>query len=184
MINRALCLAATLSIASVVACSSDPNKNANDAHDAQLAAQRDQQEHAADAYKKQQIADAKNERQTTDATVAHSDRATKNGTEADAKMVEARQVASAKFVDRLQKADAKTEELRALINHAGGKATTQSRDALAAVDQQRTQAKQACDWVANSTDDQFATAKQTANTQLDTLEGYVKQLDKEVSAFK
>lgn len=172
-------------VAAVAAgCSSDPNKNANDAHDAQLDAQRQQEQRAADANRDQQISAAKTDRKSADEAVAQSDRQTKNGTDADAKMVEARRVASAKALDRLYKADAKTEELRALINHAGGRATTQSRDALQAVDQQRVQAKQACDWLSNSTDDQFLTAKQTANTQLDTLEGYIKQASSEVDKFK
>lgn len=99
-------------------------------------------------------------------------------------MTEARRVALAKAEARLEKCDAKTNELRAQINRAGGKATTSSRDSLQSTETQRLAAKMAIDSLASTDDAGFEQAKENADRQLDVLEAYVKRTDKEVDDFK
>ncbi len=183
--KRSLLLFGALSIASF-ACASDPNKDANDAHNAEFKSDRQTQQNAADYEKKQAVNNAEARTDATIATTNSSDapKANKKAAAADARLAEDREVARAKAVQRLEKADAKTSELRNVITRAGGKATTQSRDSLQAVDNQRVAVKMSIDQLAASSDDDLKQAKTNADSQLDTLEGYVKMADKEVGKFK
>jgi hypothetical protein len=182
MIKRAI-LFGVFSIATV-ACGSDPNKRVDNAQEEQLKAQRKTEQQAAEDRKNYTVDDAETQRKSTLAAGTNGGDADEKRLKADAKMTETRQVALADAKARLQKAEAKTEELRALINKAGGKATTQAHDALRAAENQRTAAKMSIDQLANSTDAAFKEARDYAEGQLDTLEGYVKQAAKEVDAFE
>lgn len=180
--KRAILLGA-LSIAAV-ACHSDPNTQVNSAQQAQLESQRKHEEQASTDRKDYLVDDAENQRKGIVAQGVPGDHADQKRLKADAKMTEARRVAVAKADDRLQRADARTNELKALVNQAGGKATTQSRDALQAVDNQRVAAQMSINQMTSTDDAGFKQAKDYSESQLDTLEGYVKRAEKEVDAFK
>jgi len=182
MMKRSLLLLGALSLAAF-ACSSDPNKAANDAHDAELKSQRKDQQAASDNRSDQAQNQAEYDRKTTSASAVGPD-ATQNRVTADAKLVEAREVARVKAVERLEKADAKANELRMVVNRAGAKATTQSRDSLKTVDSQRIAAKMSIDQLANAAGENLKQAEAYADSQLDTYEAYVKRAGNEVDNFK
>lgn len=167
----------------LLACASDPNKEAEDAHNAELKAQRQSQQNAADDRSDAKVKAADDHQKATAASSTGSE-ATKDRVEADAKMKEARDVAHAKATERLEKADARTAELKAIVDRKGAKATTASRDSLAAVETQRALTKQAIDQISAASNDGFDSAKSNADNQLDTLESYVKKAGKEVDKFK
>ncbi len=99
-------------------------------------------------------------------------------------MTEERQVALAKATERLEKADARTNELRSYVNRAGGRATTAARDSIRAVETQRTAAKVSIDDLSKSDDASFERARESADRQLEVLEGYVKRAGQDVEEFK
>lgn len=167
----------------LLACASDPNKEANDAHNAELKSQRQDREAVAEAKGDQREKAADNQQKATTANAVGSE-ATKDRVEADAKLKEAREVARSKANERLEKADARTAELKAIVDRKGAKATTASRDALAAVDKQRLNTTQAIEKISVANNDGLDSAKSNADSQLDTLESYVKQAGKEVDKFK
>jgi hypothetical protein len=166
------------------ACASDPNRKVNEAQDRQLESDRKSQQAAAEYRKDYRTDEAKEQRKETIGAGVPGDHADQKRLKADAKMTEARQVALAEAKARLEKCDAKANELRAQINRAGGKATTTSRDSMTTVDTQRIAAKMAVDRLASSDDEGFKRAKEDANYQLETLEGYVKRAGKEVDDFR
>ncbi len=184
MMKRTSLFLALLSATSlVVACAADPAKDVNDAHNAELKSDRKAQQSVADDKSDRRQDSAEAQKDSTTANAQGGD-ASKNLVAAESKMKEAREVARAKATERLEKADARTSELRTIVTKSGGKATTASRDALAAVDSQRKAAKMSIDQLAQVSDDGFETAKSNSNSQLDTLEGYVKNAGKEVDKFK
>ncbi|MBX3226223.1 MAG: hypothetical protein KIT84_28375 [Labilithrix sp.] len=183
MMKRSIFLLGALALA-VSACASDPNKNAADARDAETEAQRKAQQEAADRRSDQAQDQAEHERRMTTASAAGQPEATRERVEADAKLVEEREVAKAKSLERFEKADARANELRDVVARAGAKATTKARDALKAVDDQRVQAKTSIDRISAAAADDLKRAKDYADYQLDTLEGYVKRAAKEVDDFK
>lgn len=180
MTKRSVFILGTLLLA---ACASDPNKAANDARDAELKAQRKQEQSAADNRSDQKQDRAEYDRKVTSGSAAGPE-ATQERVTADAKLGEARTVARAKATERLEKADARSNELRAIVNRAGAKATTQSRDALQTADNQRVAAKMSIDQIATVPDDKLKQAEDYAEHQLDTYEAYVKRAGKEVDDFK
>lgn len=182
MFKRAIILGC-ISIAAI-ACHSDPNTKVNDAQDEQLKAQRKNEQNTAEARKDYTTANAEEQRKSTVAYGSPTNEADSNRLKADAKMTEERQVAIAKANARLEKCDAKTNEIRAQINKSGGRATTASRDSLQAVETQRYAAKTSIDSLSKSDDASFKQAKDSTDSQLDTLEAYVKKTDKEVESFK
>lgn len=167
----------------LLACAGDPNKEANDAHDAELKAQRKQEQSAADDKSDQRQKTAEDQREVATAGATGSD-ATKDRVAADAKLKEARDVERAKATERLEKSDARTNELKAIVKRAGPKASTASRDALTAVDSQRAAAKRSIDQLGSASNDGWNQAKSSTESQLDTLEGYVKKAGDEVEKFK
>lgn len=168
----------------VTACASDPNKRANEAHDAETKARREAQVERADERSEVAQEQAAYDRRVTAASAEGQNEATHDRVKADAKVVEAREKAKAKSIERLEKADARANELRTVVARAGGKATTKSRDALAAVDSQRLQAKMSIDQLSSAPPDDLERAKDYADHQLDTLEGYVERAADEVDDFK
>lgn len=182
MTNRSLLVSALLSTA-LFACASDPNKQAVDAHEAELKSERKQQENAADNRSDARVtaAEVKQENTTSSATGTP---AMQKSTSADAKMTEARTVARAKATERLDKADARTAELKALVDKAGPKAPTSAHDALKTVATQRGMVTNELGRLPTVTDDQFDNAKNNLSTQLDTLEGLVKKAGDEVGKIK
>lgn len=182
MTNRTLLpllLLASLS----VGCASDPAKAANDAHNAELRSDRNQTQAAADDRSDQREGSAEARRETTTANATGSS-AAKERVGADAKMQEARDVSRVKAMERLEKVDARTTELKAIVNRVGAKATTASRDSLATVDTQRALVKQGIDRLASVPNDDWEHAKSNADSQLTTLEGLVKKAADEVDKFK
>ena len=174
---------AAVSIAAV-ACASDPNKKVSEAQDEQLKSERKAEEAAAEARKDYQTDEAKELRKETINAGVPGDLAAHKRLKADAKMTEQREVALAEVNERIDKLDARTNELRVRINKAPGRATTSSRDSIASVDQQHTAARLAIDRLASSTDADFKRARDDADYELDTLAAYVKSLGKEVDAFQ
>ena len=165
------------------ACASDPNKNANDAHEAELKAERKTVQNTADERSDQRVAAAEQQSDTTKANAGGSS-ASKDRAGADAKMIESRDVYRAKATERLEKADAKTAELKALVERAGGKAPTSTRDSLTTVATQRSLVTRELDQLPRISNDDFGKAKTSLDTQLDNLEGLVKQAAKEVDKIK
>ena len=167
----------------VSGCASDPNKEANDAHTAELKSERKQVQATADQRADQRVANAEVIRENTAAT-ATGTTASKDSTEADAKLTEARTVYRAKATERLEKADAKTSELKQLVDRAGAKATTSSRDSLQTVNTQRAMVTKQIDQLPRVENDNWQNAKARLDAELDTLEGLVKKASDEVGKFK
>jgi hypothetical protein len=165
-----------------LACAGDPNKQANDAHDAELKAERKQVQATAEERSDTRVTAAEQQRAVVSNNASGSS-ASQNATEADAKMNESRNVYRAKATERLEKLDAKTSELRQLVDRAGGKATTASRDALKTVDTQRSLVTRELDGLPKLSNDAFAQGKTSLDTQLDNLEGLIKKAENEVSTF-
>jgi hypothetical protein len=182
MTTKRLLGAGLFSIA-LFACAGDPNKQANDAHDAELKSERKQTQNNAEKRSDNRVDAAEAQRDTTDANASGTS-ARKNSVQADSKMTEARTVYRAKATERLEKADARTAELTALVEKAGAKATTSSRDALKTVETQRGLVTRELDQLPQQSDDDFKQAQTSLDTQLDNLEGLVKQTGKEVDKFK
>ncbi len=183
MINRSLLLLLLGALPSVVACGGDPAKEANDAHNAELSSASKDQQAAADRKSDRREESAEAQRDTTTANATGSS-ATKDRIGADAKMKEVRDVSRAKATERLEKADARANELKAIVKRAGPKATTASRDSLVTVDTQRAMVKQSIDQLAAVTNDDWERAKSNTDSQLDTLDGLVKKAADEVEKFK
>ncbi len=180
--NRSLLLSVVLSTA-VFACASDPNKAVNDAHDDQLKSERNQAQSNADHRSDVKVNAAEvRQENTTDNAVGTP--AMKNTTEAEAKMTEARTVARAKATERLQKLDARVVELKGLIDRAGPKAPTSTRDSLKTVATQRGLVSNEIDHLTTVSNDQFRNATDNLDKQLDTLEGLVKNAGTEVDKIK
>lgn len=167
----------------LLGCASDPNKEANDAHNKELQSNREQNEQNAENRSDQRVKAAEAQQKSTTAGAVGTDE-NKDRVEADAKMKEARDVARAKATERLDKADARTTELKSIVSRKGAKATTKARDSLGTVDQQRTVTKQAIDQLASTPGDNFDAAKKNVDSQLDTLEHLVDTAGKEVDTFK
>jgi hypothetical protein len=193
MTTRSTLLASLLSLSlfSLAACAGDPAKKADDAHDAELKSERKTLQNTADDRSDTRVQAAQIQRDNTDAvatgnssTAATKDNASTNATLADAKLTEARDTFRAKSTARLEKLDARTSELRQLVDKAGGKASTASRDALKTVDTQRSLVTTALDQLPRVSNDDFKQAKTSLDTQLDTLDGLVKKAGDEVSKFK
>ena len=165
------------------ACAGDPNKEANDAHNSELKADRKQEQKEADSRSETRVQAAEAQRGATEATATGTP-ATKDRTGADAKMTEARDIYRAKATERLEKSDARTSELKAIIDKAGPKATTASRDSLAMIFTQRGLVTRELERLPTVSGDDFKPAKQSLDTQLDTLEGLVKKTATEVDSFK
>jgi hypothetical protein len=184
MNKRAMGLSLGVLALAAAACASDPNKKVNEAQDRQLESERKSEQAAAEHRKDYRTDEAQEQRKETISAGVPGDHADQKRLKADAKMAEARQVALAEAKARLEKCDAKANELRAQINKSGGKATTSSRDSLTTVDTQRIAAKMAIERLADSDDEGFKRANDDADYQLDTLEAYVKRASKEVDDFK
>ena len=180
--TKRLLIAALLPL-SMFACASDPNKQADDAHAAELKSERKQQVSNADERADQRVAAAGAERSTT-TTSAGGSAASQDSAGADAKLTEARAVFRAKATERLEKADARTSELKQLIDRAGAKATTASRDAMNVVGTQRTMVTQELDALPRVANDNWNGAKTSLDSQLTTLESLVKKAADEVGKFK
>jgi hypothetical protein len=183
MTTKRLLLGAGLFSITLFACAGDPNKQANDAHDAELKAERKTVQNTADERSDQRVDAAEAQRDSTNANASGSS-AKKDRVSADAKLTEARDVYRAKATERLEKLDARTAELKALVEKAGGKATTASRDALQTVATQRSLVTKELDQFPKVANDDFKQAKTSLDTQLDNLEGLVKKTANEVDKFK
>jgi hypothetical protein len=193
MTKRPILVGSLLSVflCTLVACAGDPAKQADSAHDAELKSERKEIENSADNRGAARVNAAEAQRDTTDAvatgnntTPATKTNASANATMADAKMTEARDVARAKATERLEKLDAKTSELRQLVDKAGGKAPTAARDSLKTVDTQRGLVTGALDQFPKVSNDDFKQARTSLDTQLDILEGLVKKATTEVGKIK
>jgi hypothetical protein len=180
--TRLLFAAGFLSV-SVFACASDPNKQASDAHDAELKSERKQEQASADQRSDLRVNAAEAQRDNTEASATGTS-AAKKVTAADAKLTEARATYRAKATERLEKTDARITELKALVTKAGPKATTSSRDALTTVDTQRVMVARELDQLPNVPNDNWSQATSGLDTQLDSLEGLVKKAGNEVDKFK
>ena len=182
MMTTRLLLGAGLLTIGLLACG-DPNKQANDAHDAELKAERKQVQDTAEQRSDTRVSAAEAQRDHTEATASGTS-ASQNSVAADAKLTEARDVYRAKATARLEKLDARTSELRQLVDRAGGKATTASRDALKTVDTQRSLVTRELDLLPKLANDDWDKGKTSLDTQLDNLEGLVKKAGNEVGKFK
>jgi hypothetical protein len=179
------CLVASLSVASF-ACASDPNKDAKNARDAELEAQREHRQDVAENRGDQRVGAAEAKRENTENTADHSGNsdATKDRVSADAKLTESREVYRAKASERLEKLDARTSELKTLLARAGAKATTKARDSMRTVETQRSSVTHDLEQLPKVSDDAFAGAKSHLDSQLDTLEGLVKKTAKDIDESK
>ncbi|CAN5758200.1 hypothetical protein BH11MYX4_BH11MYX4_11850 [soil metagenome] len=182
MTNRSLLLSGLFS-AALFACAGDPNKQANDAHDAELKSERKQQQSAADERADTRVNAAEVKRDDTNA-VATGSTATKQTTAADAKMTEARDVYRAKATERLEKVDARIVEMKALLAKAGAKATTSARDSVQTVLTQRGMVTTSLDRLPTVSNDGFKQAQDSLDSQLESLEGLVKKAAAEVDKSK
>lgn len=176
-------LSAGLFTLGLLACAGDPNKQANDARDGELKSDRKQEQANADGRGEARVNAAEAQRANTDATATGAP-ATKDRVSADAKLTEARDIYRAKSTERLEKADARAAELKALVDKAGGKAPTAARDALKTVDTQRSLVTKELEQLPRIANDDFKQAKTSLDTQLDNLEGLLKKAGNEVDKIK
>lgn len=182
MTTHGLLIAGLISL-SIVGCASDPNKEAQDARDAQLSSERKQSQSNADDRSDTRVKAAEMQRENTDATATGSS-ATKDRTSADAKLTEARAIHRAKANERLEKADARMNELKALADKGGGKTSTAARDALKTVDTQRTTVTRELEQLPRVGDENWDQAKKSVDSQLQTLEDLIKKSANEVDKTK
>jgi hypothetical protein len=180
--QRLLVLAGLISV-SALACASDPNKQASDAHDAELSSQRKQTQDNAEVRSDTRIQAAEIQRKNTEGS-AQGTPATQDRTSADAKLTEARAVYRSKATERFEKLNARTEELKLLANKAGSKAPTSSRDALATVETQRAMVAHDLEQLPQIVNDDWSKATTHLDAQLDTLESLVKKAGTEVGKSK
>lgn len=183
MTNTRLLLGAGLFTLGLFACAGDPNKQANDAHDGELKSERKQLEKTADDRSGTRVTAAEGQRNESEANASGTP-AAKERVDADAKLTEAREIYRAKATGRLEKLDARTSELKQLVDRAGGKASTASRDALKTVETQRSLVTRELDLLPKQANDDWDHAKTSLETQLDILEGLVKKVASEVGKFK
>ena len=167
----------------IAACSSDPNKKADDAHDAEIKANSKAEQDRAEDRKDANVKAAEKAQDGTAAPTGASS-ATQNRVEADSKVVEARRVYKAKATERLEKADARSNEMKGLLDRAGGKASLQARESVATVDRQRGAVRRDIDGLDQVPADAWKDATTHCDADLDTLDGYVKQAGKEVDKAK
>ena len=165
------------------ACGGDPNRQVNEARDNELKAQREANERAADRRADQRVDAAEKQRDATEAN-AVGPSATKDRVAADAKMKETRDVYRAKATERLEKADAKTAELKGRLDRAGAKAPTATRDSLTTIATQRSIVTRELGQLPQVRDDDFKQASKGVDDQLDTLETLVKKAESEVDKIK
>ncbi len=176
-------LITSLLITALCACASDPNKNAQDAYHAELKDNRQQQQSAMSDQTDAKLKSAEARQENTTAPAGATD-ATKTRVEADSKVTQQRAVYKAKATERVEKADARLTELKMIVTRAGGKATTVSRESIATSDTQRDAAKRDIDALDRVAADDWKRAETQIETQLETLESYVKLAAKEVDKFK
>ncbi len=181
--NSIRSLLGSLLVSAVCACASDPNKNAQDAYHAELTENRKQEQAAADEHSEAKLK-AADVRQANATPPEGATDATKWRVEADAKVVHERAVVKAKATERLEKANARLNELKNIVSRAGPKATTMSRESIATVDTQKAATKRDIDNLDQVRPDDWKRAEGNLDTQLDTLESYVQQAVKEVDKFK
>lgn len=181
-IQRPLLAAGFLSVF-VFACASDPNKQADDAHNAELKSERKQEQQNADNRSESRVNAAEVQRDNTEAKATGTS-ATKDRINADAKLTEARAIYRAKATERLEKADAKTAELKALVDKAGAKATTASRDSLKTVETHRTTVTGDLAQLPQVPNENWEGAKTSLDGKLDSLEALVKKAASDVDKFK
>ena len=172
MTKRNLLAAALLSQLALVACASDPKKNADDARNAELQDQRKTEEKSAERRADQKESAAEGQRMATE-NAATGSSATQDRVEADAKLKQARDVYRANATERLEKADAKTREIKAKLNRAGNKAPTATRDSLKTLEAQRALVQTEMDKLPSTTNDNWEAAKSRIDAQLVTLETFV-----------
>ena len=170
-------------VGALAACSSDPNKKADDAHNAELESNRKVEQNQAESRKDANVKAAEHAQDST-AAPAGASTATQNRVVADSKVVEARRIYKAKATERLEKVDARSSELKGVLDHAGGKASLQSRESVATVDRQRGAVRRDIDGLDQVAADGWKDATARCDSDLDALEGYVKQAGKEVDKTK
>ena len=165
------------------ACAGDPNKQANDARAAKIEAERKQSQDSAEGRSDARVNAAEVKRENTEATAGGST-ASKDRASADAKLAEARDVHRAKATARLEKLDARTSELKALIDRAGAKASTAARDALKTVATQRSMVTRSLDDLPKVANDGWKQATTRLDAQLDDLERLEKAAANEIDRFR
>ena len=170
-------------LGALAACSSDPNKKADEAANAELDANRKAQQDQADSRKDAKINAAEKAQDNTKAPAGASD-ATQNRVEADSKVVEARRIYKAKATARLEKVDARSTEMKGVLDNAGGKASLQARESVATVDRQRGAVRRDIDMLDQVPADGWNDATKHCDSDLDTLEGYLKKATNEVDKAK
>lgn len=167
----------------LLACAGDPVRKADDAHDAEMAANRRSSQAGADNRGDAREKAAEMDRQNSQVN-ATGPEATRDRTTADAKLTEARAVYRSKATEKFDKIDARTNELKAIVARAGAKAPTSSRDALATVDTQRGIVAGEIAALPRVANDDWDRAKNQLDNQLDTLDGLVKRAATEVDKQK
>ena len=181
---RLLCSLISISQLTIIGCASDPKKDADDAHNAEMKEVRKQDEKGAENRSDNREDSAEAQRKQTTANAKGANPATKDRVEADAKLKEAHDVDRAKATERLDKADAKTNELKSKANRAGAKAPSSVRDALQTVATQRTLVTGEMQKLSSAPIDNYDQVKGSVDTQLDTLDALVKKAANEVDKIK
>jgi hypothetical protein len=176
-------LFASLFVATLSACAAEPHKQAEDARYAEMEEQRKHQEAAAQAKSDAKLTAAEERHENTTAPAGASD-ATKTRVEADALVQEERSAFKAKATARMEKAIARLGELKSIVGRAGGKATTASRESVASVDTQRETTRRGIAGLDAVASGDLKAAQSRVETDLDTLDSYVKLAGKEVDKFK
>jgi len=163
-------------------CASDPNKNVDDARDAQLRAATAQSEGRAEDKSNNKVAEATREKNATQTHAEQSNAhdANKDVAVADAKMKLARDEYRAKATERLEKLDAKRSELAVRLDRAGPKASTKSRDALQLTGTQRATVAQGLLALPQVPRENWSGATSKLDTDLDQLETLITAAAKEV----
>ncbi len=172
-----LLAAAALFATAVAGCASDPNKNVEDAHTKEFAAQREARDDKAESERTQAENRAGREQNVGEANAErrYGDSATGDRVVAETKMTEERQKYRAQVDERVKKLDARAAELRAKLGQAGPKATTDARDSVDAIRSQRELVGRETSGLNAVKDDGWASAKKSMDTRIDELEAIVKR---------
>jgi outer membrane murein-binding lipoprotein Lpp len=175
--HHILLAASALFATAIAGCASDPNKNVQEARTEELGAQREAREDAAEADRKRAEGRAGREQNAGEARAdrRYGDSATGDRVVAESKMTEERQKYRAQIDERVKKLDARTAELRAKLDQAGPKASTEARDRVEAIKSQRELVGRETNGLGTVKDDGWASAKKSMDTRVDELEAIVKR---------
>jgi hypothetical protein len=177
-------VAGALFATALAGCAGDPNKNVKEARTEEIEAQRAASERDAEAERARAEGRAKLDQNSQEATAErrYGGSATGDRVVAESKMTEERKKYRAQIDERVQKLDARAAELRAKLGQAGAKASTEARDRVDAIRNQRELVGREVTNLGSVNDDSWESAKKSVEARLDELDAIVKRAAEKVES--